>query len=316
MTTDAIFPAVIDATMRSAFVLCPHHFFRRHCQGLTHDKPNIDLHFGACLAKGLEATRRAFCAGSPQANAVLIGSEALLREWGSFDYDPTTNKKTLENCLIALSDYFQEWPLATDPIQIHVHDGEPCIEFSGAWPIPGTLHPTTGEPILYAGRFDMIGDMARAVVGLDDKTTTGNIGSNWREQWKLRGQFSGYTWLANCYNLPITDFVIRGIQILTHSTKREMALVPRPKWMVTQWLWQLVADVNRMLEAWDGYCAGLGTAENEGAHPFSQNFDSGCFSYMRPCEHMDLCTSPHPERWENSYQIKYWNPLAREAQTL
>jgi hypothetical protein len=308
VTTPAIFPPVIDATMRSAFVLCPHHFFRRHCQGLTHDAPSIHLHFGACLARGFEVTRRAHCAGLPQSAAVVDGATALMSEWGVFDCEPRTRteaNKTLENCLLALSDYFKEWPLATDPIQIHIHDDKPCIEFSGAWPIPGAIHPDTGEPILYAGRFDMIGDMGNAVVGLDDKTTS-SIGQNWRDQWKLRGQFSGYTWLANNYGLPINAFAIRGIQILQNSTKCEMALAPRPKWMVQQWLEQLCRDVNRMLEYWDIY--------QTSQLSFDQNFDSGCFSYMRPCEHMDLCTSEHPERWEGSYTVKHWNPLAREAQ--
>jgi hypothetical protein len=310
--------------MRCAFVLCPHHFFRRHCQGLTHDAPSIHLHFGACLAKALEVTRRAYCAGHPQSAAVVDGATALMSEWGTFDFTPRTRteaNKTLENCLLALTDYFKEWPLATDPIQIHVHDGAPCVEFSGAAPIPGALHPTIVDdegqptPILYAGRFDMIGDMGKAVIGLDDKTTS-QLGDNWREQWKLRGQFSGYTWLANKYQLPIKAFAIRGIQILTNSTKREMALTPRPKWMVEQWLAQLCRDVNRMLECWDMYQIyhALDTENQLIPHAFDQNFDSGCFSYMRPCEYMDLCTSEHPERWEGNYTVKHWNPLAREAQ--
>lgn len=316
--TPAAFPPVLDATMRSAFVLCPHTFFRRHCQGLTltHDAPSIHLHFGACLAKGLEMTRRAYCKGLPQSAAVVEGASALMAEWGSFDAAPNTRteaNKTLENCLIALSDYFREWPLETDPVRIHVHDDKPCIEFSGALPIPGALHPETGEPILYAGRFDLIGDYQSSVWGLDDKTTSA-LGQNWRHQWSLRGQFSGYTWIANEYGLPLSGFLVRGVQILTNSTKCEMAITPRPKWMVQRWLAQLCADVNRMLECWSLLTDVPEEVVNLVPHSFPQALDSACFSYMRPCEYMPLCTSEHPERWEGDYTVKHWNPLAREAQ--
>jgi hypothetical protein len=313
--TTAIFPPVIDATMRSSFLLCPHHFFRRHCQGLTHDTPSVHLHFGACLAKGLEVTRSSYAGGMAQSAAVVEGANALLAQWGTFDYTPNTRteaNKTLENCLLALSDYFREWPLATDPIQIHYHNDKPCIEFSGAWPIPGMAHPETGEPIYYAGRFDMIGDYQSSVWGLDDKTTS-SLGQNWRQQWMLRGQFTGYTWLASQFDMPLNGFAVRGIQILTNSTKCEMAITPRPKWMVERWLDQLCYDTNRMLECWDMYKT-LANSGTSLAASWPQNLDSGCFSYMRPCEYMDLCSSPHPERWEWCFTIKHWNPLAREAQ--
>jgi PD-(D/E)XK nuclease superfamily len=315
--TPAQFPRVLDATMRSAFLLCPHHFFRRHCQGLTHDRPSIHLHFGACLATGLEATRRAYCGGHSPSESLLIGSEAIIRAWREFEFpaSPTRTEanKTLENCLLALNDYMREWPLTTDPIQIHHHNNEPCIEFSGVLPIPGVMHPETGEELLYCGRFDMIGDYQHSVWGLDDKTTGSSVDTDaWRSQWTLRGQFTGYTWLAQEYGLPLKGFLVRGIQILTASTKLGMAITPRPAWMVREWLFQLQSDANRMIHYWNRYRQPEFDLAPKIAFP--RILDTGCFSYNRPCEHMTLCSSPDPARWESDYDIKFWNPLERVSE--
>lgn len=315
--SEATFPPVLDATMRSAFLLCPHSFFRRHCQGLTHGEPSIHLHFGACLARGLEVTRRRYCDGTSQSNAVLEGAEAILAAWGNFEFEPTTRteqNKSLENCLLALSSYFREWPLDTDAVRIHrMPNGDPCVEFSGALPIPGCFHPETGEPLLYAGRFDMIGDYQASVWGLDDKTTS-QLGANWRSQWTLRGQFTGYTWIAQEHGMPLSGFLVRGTQILTDTCKFEMAITPRPKWAVERWLAQLQEDVQRMVYYWHLYGSGGYNRDQDRESAFPRLLDSGCFSYMRPCEFTPLCSSEHPERWESEYVVRHWNPLAREAQ--
>jgi len=265
------------------------------------------------MAHGLEVVRRAYCEGMPQGNAVLMGCEAILKQWGTFDATPTTRSeanKTLENCILALPAYFREWPLDSDPVRIHIHDEKPCIEWSGALPIPGALHPITGEPILYAGRFDLIADFQSSVWGLDDKTTS-SLGQSWRDQWQMRGQFTGYAWLAQEYGLPLSGFLVRGTQILTNDFKFEQAITPRTKWMIRRWLTQLCADVNRMLECWD-QLQNTDQLIEDMPHPFDQILDAGCFSYARLCEYSVLCNSEHPERWEGDFDIIHWNPLARE----
>ena len=321
--TEAIFPDVIDNTMRADFTRCPHYFFRRHCQGLTTTEgPSIDLHFGACLAKGLEVARRDYFTNGHELDAIGHGLPAIIKAWGNYAFNPRTanqEHKTLENCLYALECYFDRWPLSRDYIQIHVHNSEPCIEFSASAPIDKEvlIHPTTGIPLVYAGRFDMIGDYkspatfnteAGVPFGLDDKSTSSNVRThNWDAQWRLRGQFSGYVWLARTWGLNLKGFVVRGIQVLTSSVAFNEAITTRPPWMVDAWHAQLVKDVRRMLAYWANYKG------YEDTKAFHQCLDSGCTAYGRPCEYMDLCTNEFPEDWTDSYQTRRWHPLERTA---
>jgi hypothetical protein len=313
-----IFPQVIDNTMRSDWKACPHRFFRRHIQGLASPGKSIHLHFGGCMARGLEIARRTFHSGKSPDAALFAGIEAAIAMWGDFDIPPdasrTAKLKTLDACILALAEYFKKWPLDDDEFTIHHHNNEPCIEFSGAWPIPGSRHPETGEPILYAGRFDAILNARSSVWGLDDKTTSSDPSSKgFSDQWRLRGQFTGYCWLAQCFGVRLTDFLIRGTQILTSEIRCGQIHVSRPDWMIDQWLWQLQADVTEMCRQYlaaliDPLHPYLGMGE---AHPFPQAFDHACHDFASPCSFADLCSSQHPERWTDEFTIARWNPLVR-----
>lgn len=314
-----IFPRVIDATMRSDWRACPHRFWRRHVQGLVkgEGEVSVHLHFGAALAKGLEETRREFCSHGDTRDAFKAGCEALIAAWGDFEHTPRTRNeanKTLGNCLLALQEYFREWPLDDDFVTIHRHDGKPCVEFSFAFPIPGSRHPDTGEEIAYAGRFDFIGDYQNSIYGVDDKTTGSDVsGDRWRSSWKLRGQFSGYCHAARLYGMPMKGFIVRGVQVLTSSIECGWALAPRPPWMVDAWLRQLQTDVDTMISQYVDLKLGEKFGRDPAnSHPFPQDFSDSCVDFGSECAFMDLCTSEHPDRWLDGYSVRRWNPLTRE----
>lgn len=327
MEIENLFPAVLDNTMREDWLRCPHFFFRKHIQGLRAAQltgegtveipPSIHLHFGGCLARGLEVARRAYVEdGIDEHAAVLEGASALLTAWGddSLLPAPTTRNeenKTLANALLALDRYFVEWPL-DDPAQaIGSRGGKALVEFSGAVPIPGLFHPTTGEPLLYAGRFDAIVDRAGALWGLDDKTTGSNVESEgWRDQWRINGQFTGYTWIAREWGLDLTGFLVHGVQVLKGSTKFAEVITPRAKWQVEQWLAQMKADVAAMLKSWNDL-----VFAGDNPHAYSRLLGSGCVYFNKPCGFLDaICSQPNPEDWiEGNFLIERWNPLRRSV---
>lgn len=308
------FPAVIDSTIRSAFVACPRQMFYGHVLGLRKPGTSVHLHFGAALATGLEAMRKAYWADQLDAiNAVAAGVHELVRAWG--DYEPpelsstaTRNSaasKTLAGCLDALLSYAEQYPLGDDHIRPYFAAGEPMIEKSFALPIPGCSHPVTGDPLLYAGRFDMIGVFNDAIFIVDEKTS-GSLGSSWRNNWLLRGQFSAYCWGCRSFGIEAAGVIVRGIGILKQSIVFEQVILTRPSWQVEQWLAQMIRDVQRMIEHWR-------TMSAEEPHlAWDQALDSACSSYGG-CPFIQPCDSHDPRNWYGEFTVGRWNPLLRST---
>jgi hypothetical protein len=324
------FPAVIDNSMYELWKTCPHKFFRAIVQGLKpaqrdpesgalRTPSNIHLHFGGALARGLEVTRKAFLNGDGQGEAIDTGAEALMHFWGQETFpDPLTRNeanKTINNCLLAHNDYFRHFSL-DDPL--HAIPSAEHVEVSGAAPIPSITHPTTSEPILYAGRFDAICSRYGALFGLDDKTTGSNVESAaWQSQWTLAGQFTGYTWLAETWGFRLSGFLIHGIQILTSSMKFAECATPRTPFHVSRWLAQLQFDVREMILQYNAFLAHCSTTGvfDVAPHPFGQRLGGACHHYNRPCGFLDdICNQPNPEDWiDNAFVVERWNPLQRDA---
>ncbi len=99
------FPAVIDSTMRSDFITCPHKFYEAHILGLRGMESDVHLHFGGWFARGLEVLRKSFWSPlSPHyrnvSRSVAEGVKAILLAWGDFripnNVPPPAGNKTLE----------------------------------------------------------------------------------------------------------------------------------------------------------------------------------------------------------------------------
>lgn len=308
----APFPTVWDSTIRSAFVACPRQFFWGYLNHLRKSGLSVHLHFGGCFAKGLEVTRKSFYAAGESASSALIrGCNAIVEQWGEAEFpdvpprSPAANK-TLPSCIDALASYFEEWPLAEDRLQPYRFNGVPAVEMSFAVPIVGTAHPVTGDPLIYAGRFDMLGywEDADSVFICDEKTSS-NLGNAWINNWKMRGQLTGYVFGARQYGLNAAGCIVRGIGILKSEITFTQVIETRPEWQVQQWLSTLRYDLNRAAAMW-AQAAELETPRNA----FPQALDSACSSYGG-CPFLDLCDSEHPERWIGEYDTLQWDPLRR-----
>jgi len=202
----------------------------------------------------------------------------------------------------ALDEYFRNYGFATDHIQPHFHDGKPAVEFSFAIPIPNTAHPTTGEPILYTGRFDMLGVYNNALFVVDEKTTK-QLGQSWIKSWTMASQFTGYCWAAKEYGYPVAGAIIRGISILKTKYGHAESLQYRPQWFIDRWLVQLAKDVKRMIAAWE-------------ADDWDFDLNTGCNTYGG-CPLTDVCNSQRPVRvLEQDFVKRIWDPLAHEENDL
>ena len=287
------FPEIIDNSMREAWVKCPQFFFRKYVQNWDHPVPSVHLHAGAAYAKGLEVLRREFYdrGATPQA-ALLAATRALISTYGDFETDTA---KTLWNTVSALVFYFDTYPLATDYITPWRSGDESALEFTFAIPLPIT-HPETGNPLLYAGRFDMLANLRGALCIYDDKTTS-QLGKQWANNWLLSSQMTGYIWAAQQYGFATNCFVIRGVSITAagnHGTEEYIGY--RQPWMIERWYEQLLDEIHAMLRAYE-----------TNRYPLNQSKSCAGFS---GCEFLSVCTSPNPDRWlESNFARRAYNPL-------
>lgn len=288
------FPYFIDNTQRDAFVACPLKWKRSFIDNLAPITPSIHLHAGGCFAAALETTRRAYYEDhKPEDHALALGLSRLIVGWGDPEFG-SDEDKSLFRMIWAFDDYFREYPLHSDAVKPLMVDGRAAVEFTFAIPLP-VNNPDSGDPLVYTGRFDMLGVFQDSIFVVDEKTSA-MLGQSWGQQWDLKSQFTGYCAAAREYGYPVAGAIIRGVGLLKNSTTFQPVLQYRPDWQIDRWWIQMIRDVKRMVAAYTSgeYDAAL-------SEPCSQY--GGC-AFRR------LCLSPNPEAWiEGYFTERNWDPL-------
>jgi hypothetical protein len=304
MTDQLEFPAVIDATQIATWRSCHQKSFRTYWEHWKPQGESVHLHAGKAFAVGLEAARTAFYTqGRDAQTAVGLGFQALTAAYGDFEW-PEGSNKALDRMQGALLYYFDHaWPLGKQggatPHQFP--SGKHGIEFSFAMPLP-FMHPVTGDPIIYAGRSDMICDFAGGVYIEDDKTAS-QLGALWAKQWDLRSQFTGYCWAARESGLTVNGVLVRGVSILKTRYDHAEAITYRLGWEIDRWLKQVLKDLGDMQRAWEtGY--------------WDYALDHACDDYGG-CSLRQICKTENPETWLPMYfERRKWDPLERTETRL
>ena len=188
-----MFPHTFDSTMLAAFASCPQKMFRTYVEHWKPKSESVHLVAGGAFAKGIEVARKAFYEqGQSKEEAEALGLAALIFAYGDFEC-PADSAKSLERTAGALEFYYASYPFGECGLTpIKFPDGRWAIEFSFAEPLD-IAHPVTGDPILYTGRLDCIGEFAGGIYGVDEKTAS-SLGASWSKQWEMRSQFTGYQW--------------------------------------------------------------------------------------------------------------------------
>jgi hypothetical protein len=283
--------------MRKAFIECPTRMMRRYVENLAPLEARVDLHFGACFAKGIEAARCCFYEeeGYDSHAAMEVGIEAAIQAYGDF-VSPSTSYKTKARLVSAIRFYFEQWPLGEDGLE-PVEDG---IEKSFAITLP-LFNPDTGANLLYAGRYDMLATDANGRYYVVDEKTASRLGDTWHLQWDMDSQITGYIWATHIQaSEPIEVMAqIRAVAILKNDYGHAEVPITRNKWMLERWYRQMLRDVERMIASYQ-------------AGEWDMALGPACSSYNRVCEYAQLCKSPNPERLiEGNYKVVVWNPLER-----
>lgn len=304
-------PSHIDATMMSCFRSCPQKYYREFFQGLRPAGISIDLHAGACFASALEEVRKQiWLYKKTLGDALLIAQARFFQEWGDVEAPEwKRTAKTKDRVWDAVESYFAQYSPLTDHVRPYIgSDGEPTLEYTFAIPLEpagrindGTLFPLhpSGDPFLYCGRFDMVGEYNSLPCVCDEKTTGSSIGKNWAYQWDLRSQFIGYVWACQ-QDGNFTDLdtvVVRGIAIQATQIVHAEAIKPYAAHLIAKWHDQLRRDMWRLVRCY------------EGGH-FDFNLGDACTSYGQ-CVFMAACASASPDTWIQDFEVRHWNPLVK-----
>jgi hypothetical protein len=296
--------------------------------GLRPPGISIDLHAGGCFASAVEQVYRGVWEHNLNLEEALLRAQAkFFTEWGDVEA-PEWKKtaKTKDRVWEAVESYFQTYSPLTDHVRPYFnHEGKPTFEYTFAIPLEPAwsledalgvspheadmgetvaklpsgvfpLHPN-GEPFIYCGRFDMLGQYQDRPCVRDEKTTGSSIGRNWASQWDLRSQFMGYVWACQQSGIDLDTVVIRGIAIqMTQIVHAEAIKLYAPP-IIEKWHEQLRRDMWRLRKAWDeGY--------------FDYNLGDACTAYGQ-CQFLNACASQTPENWFTEFEVRRWNPLDR-----
>lgn len=310
-------PNYVDSSMLTTFRSCRRKFYWSYVEALSPTGKSVHLIAGAAFAAGVEAARKeAFKNPEGGIEAQLNAAfPVFLREWGDFEA-PENSAKTFERTFDALTQYLTEFNPLTDYVQ-PLHLDPPSVEYTFAIPIEGVLHPTTKEPFLFVGRFDMLAKYSAAGSGSEglpcvvDEKTTSTLPYNWTDQWGMRGQFIGYCWAMQQLGIPVNTAVIRGIAIQKTQIQFRTAIVQFPQHLIDRWHQQLISDLQRIASTyqieqdWQEKAPGLHNSLWE------LNFGDTCSSYGG-CPFLGLCQAKDAEPFFNNYVRHRWNPLAKQ----
>jgi hypothetical protein len=311
--TTAILPPYMDSTMMSCYRSCPRKFYNEFVLGLRPSIHSIDLHAGAVFSAALESFRLAFWGqGLDVPTSTARAYARFVHDWNGYTPHKET-AKTEQNMWAAVESYIAQYPPRTDTVQPYMLDKRPTVEFSFAIPLePATefncgrsdkffpVHPVTKDPWIYCGRSDLLGEYTKKIAIVDEKTA-GRLESNWSDKWNLRSQFMGYCWALQQSGVDCDTAIVRGIIITSPKKGVEIrhveAIKQYPRFLIERWHDQLRRDLWRLTRNWqEGY--------------FDYNLNETCTQYNH-CQFMDLCTSAKPEQWYSTYEVKRWNPLAK-----
>lgn len=306
-------PQVVDSTIITSARSCLRKVFNAHMQHLRGEGEHIPLLAGGTFAAGLEAFRwHSFTNFHVHDYAFDFAVEAMIIRWGDYILTDPKDTRQFDKIMWALKQYFIKWPTLSDPIRPHFSGPreDPTFEFSFAVELEPSkgfpLHPTTSEPFIYAGRFDLMGMYNSVLPVIEDDKTTRIVGPSWMDQWVMRHQFLGYIWALKQLGYPHRHVVVRGIGLKKELELIETAPIHIQNHMLDKFEVSLKATLHKLVAA-----AKEAKATNT---MFPQDFGEACIQYFRPCIYTPLCLStPKNELgFMKTMNREKWDPLGTE----
>jgi len=301
------FPSIIDNSQIGDFRKCPERWFQKYCRRIVLIDSNVHLISGGAYAKGVEVARKRYWDDRWEfRQALRAGMRAAIKYYGPFEPHGKHYAKNIWRVLGAMEWHFNKWPIDIGIIPFKPAGAKRhAIEFSFAEPMP-VDNPDNGEPLIYAGKCDMIGqDLSNGILGpVDDKTTT-QPGDYWLARWDMSSQMFGYIWAAKRAYPEYADLIqcafIRGVSILKTKFGEADARCYAREDQLQKWEENTHKTLRRMVFTYQQYRA-------VGAKP-EMAWGDAC-SDFGGCAFKMLCEATDPEIWiPVHFTENVWNPL-------
>lgn len=319
---DITLPDYIDSSWLTSWKSCKRRYAWGALFGLYPSGQSVHLIAGAAIAAGLEAVRKqVFAPDVPRLTyeeMLEIALPAFVEEWGDFMPD-VDHAKSFHNTFMAMGDYLQRYNPYDDVIQpFRRPNGEPAIEYKFSIPLSIT-HPDTGNPIVFVGRFDMLGVYSHGtgeVACVVDEKSTGSIGMRWADQWSLRGQFLGYCWACQQHGIDVRTAAVRGIAIQKTQYNCATALVEYPQWLIERWYRQTHREIENIVRAYVAIKRRVDRGDDMEIDAAMEyflplNLGDACASYGG-CAFATLCEANDPFAFTSNFIRHRWNPLEKQ----
>lgn len=304
--TQPTFPESLDSTMLSAFGSCPQKFLIEFCYRKAPTGRSIHLHAGGAFAAAMETLRIAHYQERLAWDDCLDKAFfTFARFWGDFEA-PEREYKDFINMWSAIIAYTKEYPLDTDHFQpLMLADGKPAVEFKFSIPMM-VPHPTTGNPLMFSGRIDLLSADENGLLYTVDEKTTKSLGASWQYQWDMRGQFFGYNYAARSLGYNVGGALVRGIAI----QQTQFGFQEKPVFFTTDQLNGWWLNMNRRAARMSSLFQSALVTENF-HDTFEKSYGEACTSYGN-CVYQSCCRSPEPWLIYDQYETRVWNPLAKD----
>lgn len=310
-----LFPLIISNTDSNLISTCELRWFRERVQCYRKQGFNIDLTAGACFAKGLELTRKAFYQDKLSSEeSISIGYDNVLDSMHKLmEFEDTDVLKSPERMALALRLYFKQYPLdiKEEIIPATREDGSFAIEHTITRELP-VLHPELGIPLIFKAKLDMLATELGRTWIVDEKTCK-QISANTGNLLRTAGQFIGYSWACREEGIRVEGAKVRKVAIQVKDIKFEEFQVPITEYMIDLWFKSFTTKLEMLVAKYKVF-------KNTGKdfkEIFLPDYQQGCTSFNKPCPFMDGCASVNGEKFINvEFQQICWDAVNRTEVSL
>ena len=189
----------VDGSAITAGYKCSTQVALKYVWGLTSQSETAALLSGTAFHAAMAAHVRQH----PDPLAVF---DEVYKEWAQANV-AIEEKHSWSNTRLVVEHY-----LKTHPVNGSQVGGWPFQVVVVEIPFEVPLTVVDGVEIMFVGRIDVLGRYNGYLV-VDDHKTTGWLNEQWRQQWSMSGQISGYVWAARqLYNEPVIGAFVTGVE--------------------------------------------------------------------------------------------------------